>query len=113
MPDVGLDWALQEVSKNGHLAMTQYLIEKLGASPKANDCGWFPIHLAAEKGHAGVVQYLLEQKVDVNLATTNDWGDTPLHIAASNGYLEVIKKLLKSGAKHSPNKKGLYEDLSG
>ena len=50
------------------------------------------LNIAAQNGHASVVQALLDKNADVNLADNNGW--TPLHWAANKGNLEAIKLLL-------------------
>ncbi|KAK4219681.1 hypothetical protein QBC37DRAFT_367794 [Rhypophila decipiens] len=54
------------------------------------------LHLAAEYGHAHVVQTLLGRRMDVNLR--DDMGDTALHLAARHGHHSVIQVLVASNA---------------
>ena len=54
------------------------------------------LHLAAKRGHAHVVEYLLNHKA--NLDVRNAIGQTPLHVAAQAGCLEAAAVLLRSGA---------------
>ena len=54
------------------------------------------MNLAANEGHLGVVEKLLEKGADVNCAS--EYGITPLYIAAYNGDSEVVEKLLEKGA---------------
>ncbi|EGZ25167.1 hypothetical protein PHYSODRAFT_436493, partial [Phytophthora sojae] len=55
------------------------------------------LHLAAEKGHAKVVQLLLAGGSNPNAATQRD-GSTALHKAAFMNNPEVVWLLLRSGA---------------
>lgn len=55
-----------------------------------------PLHCAARIGHTGMVQLLLENHADPNLATTA--GHTPLHIAAREGHVDTALALLNTGA---------------
>jgi outer membrane protein assembly factor BamB len=55
---------------------------------------WFAIY----KKHPKAVQFLLENKADVNLADTV-WGQSPLALAASEERLDLVRDLLKAGAK--------------
>ena len=54
------------------------------------------ILLTPHSGHASVVQYILDQGIDVDTADNDGW--TPLHYAAQEGYVEVMKILLARGA---------------
>ena len=99
----------------GHLPVLQYLCEQ-GADVEArgrhagaqgegnedeNDGEWHdwsvtPLHLAADKGHLPVVQYLCEQGADKEARTNG--GGTPLHKAAFKGHLPVVQNLCEQGA---------------
>lgn len=63
----------------------------------ANEIGWRPIHLAAEKGQMKVLTYLLKNKADPNGRTTKG-GLTPLHLASIHGHLAVVNALLAAKA---------------
>ncbi len=54
------------------------------------------IHIAVEKGHAGVVKWLLAQGEEVD--RVNKHGATPLHTAAWNGQVEIARLLVAGGA---------------
>ncbi|KAI9858374.1 MAG: hypothetical protein M1813_007478 [Trichoglossum hirsutum] len=54
------------------------------------------LHVAANGGHGGVVDVLLDSAIDIN--ARNDKGLTALHIAASKGMEEVVRLLLKKRA---------------
>ena len=56
--------------------------------------------------HKGLVQFLIDQKVDVNACLQT--GDTPLHLAAFYGQKELLEVLLENGADiYKRNAKGL------
>jgi len=55
-----------------------------------------PIHYAAQRGHLSVVEYLVNQKADINARAKDDW--TPLHYAAENGHLSVVEYLVNQKA---------------
>lgn len=55
------------------------------------------LHAAASSGNEDLINYLLEQKMDINAATKNGW--TPLFIAARDGRSEAAKLLIFRGAK--------------
>ena len=55
-----------------------------------------PLHLASLNGHMSVVEYLVNQKVDMNAKGKYDW--TPLHYASYNGHLSVVEYLVNQKA---------------
>ena len=65
------------------------------------------LHWAADRGHADVVQLLLQDHPERAL-TKDKWGDTPLHLAACNGHTDVVQRLLnaKPDAAVATNKNG-------
>lgn len=54
--------------------------------------------LAAYHGHLSLLNFLINQKADVNVQT--DYGDTPLHFAARTNAVAVIKILIEAKADH-------------
>ena len=54
------------------------------------------LHVAAHKGHQGVVDFLLNSSAFIS--SVNDVQLTPLHLAAENGHVEVVKALYEAGA---------------
>jgi len=81
-----LCWA----SKNGHLEVVKFLVEK-GANVHTNID--YPHCLASENGHLEVVKFLVEKGADIH---AND--DYALQLASGNGHLEVVKFLVEKGA---------------
>lgn len=55
-----------------------------------------PLHWAAVKGHANIIDLLLLAQAEPNLP--NKDRDTPLHWAASGGSAECVQKLLARNA---------------
>ncbi len=53
------------------------------------------MHLAASRGHLGILKYLLEQEADPNLR--NNPGSTPLHEAVRANELEAVQILIDAG----------------
>src|SRR3989339_507079 len=60
---------------------------------QTTDKGSTVLYVAAQNGHAQIVQLLLAADANVNSQTT-DKGDTPLFIAAFKGHTEVVQILL-------------------
>lgn len=59
--------------------------------------GRTPLHIAAEKGYAEIVLFLVENGAEVNITDTN--GNTPLiFIIHKMGNLEITRRLLEKGA---------------
>ncbi|MDM5234987.1 ankyrin repeat domain-containing protein [Bacillus cereus] len=55
------------------------------------------LHVAAKKGHFGIVEYLVHKGIDVN--TKGDIFDSSsLRLAAGAGHLEIVKYLIEAGA---------------
>lgn len=54
------------------------------------------MHLAARKGHMGIVEYLAGCGADVDVVDYHD--TTPLHCAAVNGRVHVVEFFLEKGA---------------
>ncbi|GFR45804.1 hypothetical protein Agub_g7260 [Astrephomene gubernaculifera] len=90
------DEKLLNAVEEGQLEQVQELLEA-GANPliKRPD-GSTSVHLAAAKGHAGIIPLLAKAGVGVN--TKREGGATPLTVAAMNGHTEAIRALLAAGA---------------
>ncbi|XP_045190183.2 uncharacterized protein LOC123543606 isoform X1 [Mercenaria mercenaria] len=70
------------------------MVEKGVDINQKNRDGKTLLHFAIEV-NAGMVQQLIEEKVDVNIACNNMF---PVHVAASEGRVEVIQMLAEAGA---------------
>tara|TARA_A100001037_G_scaffold276386_1_gene275638 strand:+ start:189 stop:611 length:423 start_codon:yes stop_codon:yes gene_type:complete len=74
----------------------QYLSQ--GVSVDAVDVeGRTALFFAAANGHLEIVELLLENEADPNIANAQD--NTALHWACVNGHTAVVEKLLSVGAK--------------
>lgn len=112
-------------ARNGNLSLVKMMIER-GADPNRKIEGvWItPIGWAAENGHANVVNYLLDQKVDIDTGSIqlkrfsvtkglgrlfntlkkkgadfdlrNGNGGGLLHLAAEGGDVEILASFLKN-----------------
>lgn len=67
-----------------------------------------PMHLAAERGHATVIELLADKFKASILERTKD-GSTLMHIASLNGHADCAMMLFKKGVYlHMPNKVRKY-----
>ncbi|PSR80444.1 ankyrin repeat-containing domain protein [Coniella lustricola] len=63
----------------------------------ASGRGWLnAIHMAAQRGQAGILQTLLQQEIDSNDRDSD--GFTPLMHSVANGHQECVRILLENGA---------------
>ena len=56
-----------------------------------------PLHGASSSGHLGVVEYLVNNRAEINVKD-NSFDFTPLHIASQNGHLNVVQYLVNQRA---------------
>ncbi|MDA0671303.1 MAG: ankyrin repeat domain-containing protein [Bacteroidetes bacterium] len=82
--------ALNRAAEHGNLAMIQKL-HKAGAVP-----GLLALVMAAREGHLNVVEWCIQQGVDVNGQLP--WGFTALMMAARDGRQDVVECLIAHGA---------------
>ena len=80
---------------NGNLELVQ-ILTKHNAPVVPNFYDESPLHWAAQRNHASVVAYLLDNGAQVN--QKDESGDTPLHWAAETNAHEVSQLLLERGA---------------
>ncbi|XP_059226781.1 protein phosphatase 1 regulatory subunit 16A isoform X2 [Stomoxys calcitrans] len=107
-----LDYIEAEMSKRG---VTQELIDEtrsaterkmlkdlmevskcFGDLEQPDEHGATPLHIAAANGYMKVVEFLLEQHVNVDALDKDMW--SPVHAAACWGHLEVLEMLAQCGA---------------
>ncbi|KAJ8973366.1 hypothetical protein NQ317_018843 [Molorchus minor] len=75
----------------------KYISENYKDIPNySNEKGQNLLIIASILGDCDVVEFLLENNVDVNVS--DYWGCTPLHYAASRGYQDILLLLVNSGA---------------
>lgn len=89
-----------KAAKNGDLTDVKRLTAENPALLHARDKdGSTPLHCAVWKGHAEVVNALLDAGADIHAHNQNDhWGTTPLHAAAHANHGPIVKRLIEHGA---------------
>ena len=106
---------LLEGSYAGQLNIVKYLLENgYGCDPKAyGSNGYNCLHAACCKGHADVVQYLIEEcQVDPCASTRNFHSKTnALHIASQYGHRFLVDYLIEK-RKMDPNVCDEYRNIS-
>lgn len=102
--DGGADWspkllsgetALMIATCVGNVGVVRALLGA-GASTSSKVNGGSPMHEAASKGNADIVQLLREAGAEVDVATGNN--NPPLIVAAENGQAEMVRLLCETGA---------------
>jgi len=63
---------------------------------KIDHAGWNPLIYAATNGFLNIIEYLLDEKVDINATSPN--GTTALMMAVRSNHFDAAKLLLKRGA---------------
>ena len=91
---------IHKLASEGRIDVLREVLQH-GADPNlpARLCsaiGWTPLHFAALKGHADVLELLIEYGAEVD--TASEKLHTPLHIAAHAGHAPAICALLAHGA---------------
>jgi ankyrin repeat protein len=69
-----------------------------------DDDRWAPIHWTAYNGRSEIMEILVENNADINLATSHQY--TPLHLAAMKNHINILKILL-SFIDRMPRRKSL------
>ena len=63
---------------------------------KIDPSGWNPLIYAATNGFLHIIEYLLDEKVDINAISPN--GTTALMMAVRSNHFDAVELLLKRGA---------------
>ncbi|XP_023163423.2 protein phosphatase 1 regulatory subunit 16A isoform X2 [Drosophila hydei] len=90
---------IDETRSSTERVMLKDLMElaRTGADLEEPDSqGATPLHIASANGYVRVVEFLLEQHVNVDAMDKDLW--TPVHAAACWGHLEVLEMLAQCGA---------------
>ncbi|WP_211825779.1 ankyrin repeat domain-containing protein [Kistimonas asteriae] len=95
--DFDSNTALMELIKTGDTELIDFLLINEADTSVTNDCGEYPLHVAAAYGYLDIARKLqVSGKCD--LADNN--AQTPLHNAAEAGHLDVVRWLLSSRTIH-------------
>lgn len=87
---------LMYASREGHLEIVEFLVEKNAHVDESDYDGFNALMLASSNGHYSIVKTLIEAGADIN--ATNDQEDTAVSIALKKGYVEIADLLVKEGA---------------
>lgn len=94
--------------ETGDLAGTRKSVTAHPRFVNASDAsGMTPLLIAAVRGHANIVQYLLSCKADIHAMNVHK--QTALHLASLSGSTECVTDLLAAGA--SPGARDFKDDL--
>ncbi|XP_067057911.1 uncharacterized protein [Acropora muricata] len=93
--------ALSDRGANLHLT-TAYFDDEIASHSndpveacKRKKCGFSLLHAAAQEGSLDVVEYLLQD--DIDISKTSGSNNTAIQLAAENGHLEVVATLKNAG----------------
>lgn len=93
---------LHQAAANGHLHIVRFLVLKGANLTARNEAGQTVLHLAAERGHEGVIEHALTQGEGGDAKAFIEWVDdqglTALHRAAAGGHEECVRVLVEAGA---------------
>ncbi|KAL6080674.1 Poly [ADP-ribose] polymerase tankyrase-2 [Balamuthia mandrillaris] len=96
----GTQWGkitLWDAAADGDLEMCKLRMKSAVTHVNAKDAqGKTALHEAARWGHTNVIEFLLDNKAELE-ARTNE-GSTPLHLAAMNGKDDAVRFLISKGA---------------
>ncbi|UYV81345.1 hypothetical protein LAZ67_20000861 [Cordylochernes scorpioides] len=82
---------------HGHVNIAKFILKQEPHVDYIESMGGFnSLHIAAEKGFLEMVNFLIQNKANVNVKNDKSW--TPLHAASFNGHLEVVETLISNGA---------------
>jgi ankyrin repeat protein len=98
-------YSLLQASEGSDVKAVADRLKAAGANVNAIAFGYTPLMVAAERGSAEVVTYLIEEGAQIDVQ--NPKGMTPLMLAAKSGRNEIVKILLNAHANiHIATKRG-------
>lgn len=96
--------ALHIAAAEGDEALLKYFYGVRASASIADNLDRTPMHLAAENGHANIIE-ILADKFKASIYERTKDGSTLMHIASLNGHAECATMLFKKGVYlHMPNK---------
>ena len=98
--------ALHIAAAEGDEGLVKYFYSVRASASIPDNQDRTPMHLAAEYGHANVIE-LLADKFRASIYERTKDGSTLMHIASLNGHAECATMLFRKGVYlHMPNKNG-------
>lgn len=95
---------LHIAASEGDEVLVKYFYGVRASAHIADNQDRTPMHLAAENGHANIIELLCDKFKASILERTKD-GSTLMHIASLNGHADCAMMLFKKGVYvHMPNK---------
>jgi ankyrin repeat protein len=91
------DARLMEAASSGDVAAARSSLDRGADVNGAEGDGLTALHVAAEQGHAALVDLLIARGASVD-AATRIGSYTPLHLAAMGAHADVASSLLRAGA---------------
>jgi len=96
---------LHDACREEKMDIVKSLLQESGVNPNSRDRkGWTAVLRATKNSNVVVLEYLIEQKADLDAQTKE--GNTSLHKAAKRGKREAAHLLIKSGASINIKNKG-------
>ena len=98
--DQSVDHSKESAILRGDLQALKVEISENPLLVKAADAQQLTLlHIAADRGFADIVRFLIFSGADLNACDANK--ETPLHLAAVSGHAEVVKILIEAGSDRS------------
>jgi hypothetical protein len=97
----GCSTPLHQAAANGHVQIVRFLVLKGANATARNESQQTVLHLAAERGHEGVIEHVLQsecEEIKASIDWIDDQGFTALHRAAAGGHEECVRVLVEAGA---------------